>query len=173
MHQPDRLRFISLAMRRVGLAAVLLLACGLTGLIVAGETSLIDRAPGFDTTALVRYDGKRFAVEQEDWVATDAIATALVKKIEAGRVSYVAITTTATGSYSSDALFSKHIQYPGLSVSERHGRPRNQFAYWTGEHWNNFTSTAQNSFLYLRTGSTRVLQANGKTCVFTKTASVC
>jgi hypothetical protein len=174
MHHSDRRRFISVvAMRRTGLAAILLAACGISGFIVADETSIMARAPGFDTNALVRYEGQQFGVEREGWVATDALATALVKKIEAGRVSYVAITTTATGTYSSDAMFSKHVQYPGLSVSEYQGRPRNQFAYWAGGHWNNFTSTAQNSFFYLRSGSTRVLQSNGRTCVFTKTAGVC
>lgn len=168
MHLSDSSRFISVvAMRRAGLAFVLLAACGISGFIVADEFSTMGRASGFDTNALVRYESKRFGVEREDWVATDALATTFVKKIEAGRVSYVTITKTATGTYSSDAMFSKHVQYPGISVSEHPGRRRNHLAYWAGDHWNAFTSPSQSSLLYFQSGSTRI------TCVFTKTTSVC
>ena len=90
---------------------------------------------GFDPANLVRFEGRNYTVENEDWVATEPLSTARVKKVEAGRVSYVTITTTATGTYSTDAMFSNHVQYPGIDVTERRRYPHNRFSYWSGGNW--------------------------------------
>ena len=50
----------------------------------------------------------------EPWVSTDAISQTSVRKIGYGRTTFVTISKTATGTYSSDALQSPHIRYPGI-----------------------------------------------------------
>ncbi|UXN73657.1 hypothetical protein N8D56_23295 [Devosia sp. A8/3-2] len=71
---------------------------------------------GSDPSQLVKFEGTNYLVENEDWVSTTPLSSTRVKKIEMGKVSYVDITTTETGTYSTDAMFSNHIQYPGISV---------------------------------------------------------
>ncbi|WEK03023.1 MAG: hypothetical protein P0Y65_12490 [Candidatus Devosia phytovorans] len=109
-----------------------------------------DEAPtvGIDPSKLVRYEGRKYIVDYDASVSTDPISTSQVKKIEGGRVSYVTITTTETGTYSSDAMFSNHVQYPGIDVQPVHSR--NHFAYWTNGHWSGFVTRAANSFIYAR-----------------------
>lgn len=91
-------------------------------------------AKGFDTSRLVKFDDKFFAIDYDASVSTDVISSTTIKKIEAGRVSYVSVGTTSTGTYSSDALTSKHIQYPGIAVREvnRHGDP---ISTWKRGDW--------------------------------------
>ena len=85
--------------------------------------------------------------DYDDWVATDPLSTARVKKVEAGKVSYVSITTTATGTYSTDAMFSNHVQYPGISVTPAEP-DRNVFRYWTNGRWSAFSTGTAGSFTY-------------------------
>ncbi|HEV7344950.1 MAG TPA: hypothetical protein VGN60_04875 [Devosia sp.] len=102
---------------------------------------------GVDTAALVKFEGREYVVDHDDWVATDPLSTTRVKKVEAGKVSYVTITTTATGTYSTDAMFSKHVQYPGIAV-EAADRGRNFFRYWTNGRWSAFSTGIAGSFVY-------------------------
>lgn len=106
-------------------------------------------ARGFNTDDLVKFEDRDYAVSNEDWVSSDPLSTVRVKKIEAGKVSYVTITTTATGTYSTDGMFSRHVQYPGISVTEH--RPANQFSYWSNGHWTGFAAKAGDSFRYFST----------------------
>lgn len=109
---------------------------------------------GFDTGKLVKFDGRDYEVSYEDWVSTDPLSAATVKKIEAGRVSYVSITTTATGTYSTDGLTSKHVLYPGIDV--RDANPRgNWFAYWSGGQWQGFATQRGNSFIAIASPAAR------------------
>lgn len=59
----------------------------------------------------------------EDSVSTTPIRTATVRKIEAGKTSFVTIATTSTGVYSSDGLESPNIRYPGIHPNERKYEP--------------------------------------------------
>ena len=112
--------------------------------------ALADEMPaGFDTSRLVKFDGREYEVDYADWVSTDALSTATVKKIEAGRVSHVSITTTATGTYSTDGLTSKHVLYPGIDVTEVKPHGRNFVRFWTNGVWYSFSSRAGNSFIRL------------------------
>ncbi|WP_140048850.1 hypothetical protein [Devosia lucknowensis] len=104
---------------------------------------------GFDTDKLVKFDDRTYQVDYEDWVSTDPISTATVKKIEAGKVTYVSISTTATGTYSTDGLTSRHVQYPGIDVTEVVPRADNFMRFWTNGSWYRFTSQAGNSFIRL------------------------
>lgn len=101
---------------------------------------------GFDTGKLVKFGDREYEVSYADWVSTDPLSTAIVKKIEAGKVSYVSITTTATGTYSTDGLTSRHVLYPGIDVNQvnPHG---NQFAYWSSGQWQGFAVQSGNSFI--------------------------
>src|SRR5690606_33677992 len=88
------------------------------GLGIAMAASLVSplMADGIDPDRLVKFGERDYIVDYADWVSTDPITTHRVKKIEAGRVSDVIVTQTATGTYSSDGLISPHILYPGISV---------------------------------------------------------
>ena len=50
----------------------------------------------------------------EPTVSQAVQSTQVVRKIEAGRTSFVEVVTTASGVYSSDGLDSPHVRYPGL-----------------------------------------------------------
>lgn len=125
-----------------------------TGLAALGPGYVLDvmadeMPAGFDTDKLVKFDGREYEVEYADWVSTDPLSSATVKKIEAGKVTYVSITTTATGTYSTDGLTSKHVQYPGIDVTEVTPRSRNWVRFWSNGSWYSFASRAGNSFLRL------------------------
>ena len=129
--------------------------------------------PGFDPANLVRFEGRTYSIENEDWVDGEPLSTEVVKKVEGGRVSYVTITTTSTGVYSTDAMFSDHVQYPGIEVTELPRYPYNRFSYWSGNNWSTFTSGGANSFFYYRNGNTRVSTYGNTTCVSGPNYRVC
>ena len=112
--------------------------------------SFADEMPaGFDTSNLVKFDGREYEVDYADWVSTDPLSSATIKKIEAGRVSHVSITTTATGTYSTDGLTSKHVLYPGIDVTAMGPGSGTLVRYWTNGDWYSFKSRAGNSFIHL------------------------
>ncbi|MBJ3784944.1 hypothetical protein [Devosia sediminis] len=111
---------------------------------------MADEMPaGFDTDKLVKFDGRDYEVEYAPWVLTDPVSSATVKKIEAGKVTYVSITTTATGTYSTDGLTSRHVQYPGIDVTEVTPNRANWVRYWTNGNWYTFASRAGHSIIRL------------------------
>lgn len=114
------------------------------------ETFADEMPGGFDTSKLVKFDGRDYEVEYADWVATDPLSSSTVKKIEGGRVSYVDITTTATGTYSTDGLTSRNVLYPGIDVTEVTPDRASWVRYWTNGRWFSFLSRAGNSYIYLR-----------------------
>ena len=113
------------------------------------ETFADEMPAGFDTSKLVKFDGREYEVEYADWVSTDPLSSTTVKKIEAGRVSHVSITTTATGTYSTDGLTSKHVLYPGIEVTAVGRGTGTYVRFWTNGDWYNFRSRAGNSFIRL------------------------
>jgi hypothetical protein len=121
----------------------------------------------------VRFDDREYQVQYEEGVDTNPLQTVRVKKIEAGRVSWVDIAVTATGTYSTDALVSEHIQYPGISVSpvEQPG-PGNRFSFWDGQSWTSFTPTAGMSMIFAN-AATAVRIGRDFTCVYGKSYRVC
>ncbi len=144
----------------------------LLGAIVAlalAPAGFADDLPnGFDTSNLVKFDDSFFNVEYEDWVATEPLSVQRVKKIEAGKVSQVTITTTATGTYSTDGLTSRHVEYPGISVDQVY-----PWSYWHNGRWFSFSSYRGNSFIYLRNGDVRVSTSPSRTCVSGPNYRVC
>lgn len=173
MDLPDR--HMLLGMTLGALCATALAFTGPGMVIETFADEFIDRvvAPGFDPANLVRFEGQNYSVENEDWVASEPLSTAVVKKVEGGRVSYVTITTTETGTYSTDAMFSDHVQYPGIRVEERPRYPRNHFSYWSGGNWYGFTSGGADSFFHYRDGDTSVSSYGDVTCVSGRSFHVC
>ena len=142
---------MSLPTRHMLLGMTLGAACA-TALAAIGPGIVIDAfademPAGFDTDRLVKFDGREFQVDYADWVSTDPLSTATVKKIEAGKVTYVSVTTTATGTYSTDGLTSRHVLYPGIDVTEVTPGRGNWVKFWTSGGWYSFSSRAGNSFL--------------------------
>ena len=168
MSLPDRRTLTGMAIG--AFTATLLAAIGPGAVLDA----LADEfAPGgINPDNLVIFEDQPYTVEHEDWVSTDPLSTARVKKVEAGKVSYVTITATATGTYSTDAMFSEHVQYPGISVGEFR-RPSNHFGYWHQGHWLSFHAPAADSFFYYDAGDTAVISWDDVTCVAGASNFVC
>ncbi|VAW23155.1 hypothetical protein MNBD_ALPHA12-1528 [hydrothermal vent metagenome] len=69
-------------------------------------------------SGLLRIGEKSYNVDIAPSVSRKVISQYRVRKFSFGRLENVQIITTASGTYSSDALKSHHIVYPGINVSE-------------------------------------------------------
>lgn len=143
MNLPDRHLLLGMTVGAFCATAIAAIGPGMV-LQAFGDEMAIS---GIDTASLVKYEGRDYLVDYDASVATDPLSTVRVKKVEAGKVSYVSITTTATGTYSTDAMFSNHVQYPGISV-ELDEPDRNFFHYWTNGRWSAFSTGTAGSFTY-------------------------
>jgi hypothetical protein len=145
MHLPDRRLLVAMS-----LGATFGVLAGMVGPGIAQDSVLeLQDQPAIDPDQLVKFEGREYLVENADWVSTDAESTSVIQKIEGGRTSYVTVTTTATGTYSTDGLFSEHIQYPGVTVTEVSDyRAPNRFSYWTSNGWTSVRVRLGNSFTY-------------------------
>lgn len=148
MNLPDRHLLLGMTLGAICATALAAIGPGMVFEALADEFV----PTGIDASSLVKFEEREYIVEHDDWVATDPLSSVRVKKVEAGKVSYVTITTTATGTYSTDAMFSNHIQYPGISV-EPAEPSRNFFRYWTNGRWSGFATGRAGSFVYF--GSSR------------------
>ena len=105
---------------------------GLIGLLVAGTLAL----PGLLPPAMADDEPARTMLKTGDellpdkltaemfvkpdwtfepWVSQEPLSQTTVKKIGYGKTTVVSIVTTSTGTYSSDAMSSPHVLYPGIS----------------------------------------------------------
>lgn len=139
------------------------------------ETFADEQPVGIDTSNLVRFEGRDYDVQYDDWVATDPVSRTSVKKIEFGRVSYVDVTTTATGTYSSEAMFSPHVQYPGISVEQTPAPAFGGAIAALGERgrWVALPLVRASSFVHIRAGRQRVLTDGRDTCVLSRSYTIC
>lgn len=128
-------------------------------------------ADGFDPSNLVRFAEDQ-GVSYEDWVSTEALSTHQIKKIEGGRVSYVTITNTSTGTYSSDGIDSPHVQYPGVIEPTN---PRNSFSFssWSNGRWSRFSTYSGNSYVSVSTYKNRRGETRTSTCISTASFRYC
>lgn len=121
------------------LTGMLLGAAAATGLAMTGAgfdiRAVADEllTPVFDASKLVVFDDTLFSVEVEPGVSTEVLKTATIRKIEFGRTSVVKVTTTASGTYSTDGLYSPHFRYPGIHVRPLTGKavPVQSVAFWS------------------------------------------
>lgn len=159
MQLPDRHLLLGMSLGAFTATALAAIGPGAVFSAVADEFL----PTGIDPDSLVRFEDRLFDVQHEDWVSTDPLSTARVKKVEAGKVSYVTITTTATGAYSTDAMFSRHVKYPGISVEEVTPRPR--FSTWSDGHWFAIHVPVANSFFYYEAGDISLADWGSDACV--------
>ena len=129
------------------------------------------QADGFDPSKLLILDEDN-GVQYEDWVSTDPLDTQVIKKIEGGRVSYVTIKRTATGTYSSDGIDSPHVQYPGVVEPDN---PRNRFSFssWNNGSWTRLNTYSGNSYVSVSTYKTRRGETRTSTCISTASYWYC
>ena len=168
MNLPDRHLLLGMTLGAVCATALAAIGPGVVVDVFADEAPV-----GFDTGKLVKFDDRTYQVDYQPWVATDPISTSTVKKIEGGKVSYVSISTTATGTYSTDGLTARNVQYPGIEVTEVPPNERAWFSSWSGRKWLRFSSYGGNSYVTLRHNGVRVSTGNNRTCVSGRGFSVC
>jgi hypothetical protein len=118
---------------------------------VAEATELVQTiAPALDLSNLVKFEGREYAVSYEDGTVSEPLSVTRIKKVEYGKVSYVDVATTISGTYSSEALFSPHVKYPGIHVVPT-GKPRAKFRFssWSAaDGWTAMSVTTAGSFTY-------------------------
>lgn len=158
-----------------GLTLGALLLAGLAGYGPSQmlETFADEMPAGFDTDGLVKIDGSYYEMSYEDSVSTDPTSTATVKKIEAGRVTYVNIATTATGTYSTDGLTSRHVQYPGIEVEQVYPNDNFWFSRWYDGQWVRISSYNGNSYVTVQNNGVRIRTSKHGTCVSSHSFSIC
>lgn len=143
MNLPDRQILLGIVLGAICASAIAAIGPGVVVEAFADEAAV----QGVDASSLVRYEGRDYDVNYDDWVDANPLTTTRVKKVEAGKVSYVTITTTATGTYSTDAMFSNHVQYPGIAVTATEP-DRSFFSYWSNGRWSAFSTGNAGSFTY-------------------------
>lgn len=168
MQLPDRHLLIGMT-----LGAVCATALGAIGPGYVVDAFADEMPAGMDTTKLVKFDDRDYEINYAPWVSTDPISSSTVKKIEGGKVSYVTIATTATGTYSSDALTSRHVLYPGIDVTEKRPRQRFSFSSWQDGKWFHFSRYNGQSFMSLYGNGVRFSNGGGSVCVSGKGFRVC
>ena len=70
--------------------------------------------PPFDASKLTKFD-----ITFADSISSDIKRTDTIKKIGFGKKTIVSIVTTPSGTYSSDALTSPYVRYPGIDVAPK------------------------------------------------------
>lgn len=98
--------------------------------VLADESAVSARADRF-----VHFDLPDRDVIIDPSVSREVQSRATITKVSFGKISTVEIFTTATGTYSSDALQSSHIRYPGITVADR--ASRNEGTGGTVSIWRN------------------------------------
>ena len=155
--------------------------------VVMGTTPVVFAQEGdnmIDLSKLIFFRGAAYSVTYEEGVSTAATETATVRKIGYGQTTVVNITTTSSGVYSSDAMTSPYIRYPGVFVSRlpasadetEGGIQAPQLAYWSeGKGWVATPFVTAGSFAVVtRTpyGTTVVNSTEGN-CVITAIVARC
>jgi len=148
-----------------GIDRVMIFVGGLVGLFVAGclaapqffpeafaaepQSHLLDRGKDLFPAPFDMRRLKKFDITLDDSVSTEITHTQIIKKIGFGQKKIVSVITTPSGTYSSDALTSPNVKYPGITVDR--AEPDSQWAHrhfstpsGSGEWW----SFSSGSFTY-------------------------
>jgi hypothetical protein len=105
-------------------------------------SDILPRQP-YDPSRLLKLD-----VVVGPGVSTDVQRSTIVSKISYGHREYVSIIQTSSGTYSSDALTSAHVKYPGIDVVPRfEGSWFNPFRF--GGEWTSSTSGSITTFSFI------------------------
>jgi hypothetical protein len=156
-------------MKLPSLPTILSLTTG--ALVLSLATANADGYNGIDASKLLIFN-EDLGVAHEDWVSTDPLETHAIKKIEGGRVSYVSVIRTATGTYSSDGIASPNVQYPGIIAP---AKPRNQFSFssWNNGQWTTMSTYNCDSYVSVSTYEPRRGETRTSTCISTASFWYC
>ena len=86
---------------------------------------------------------RRFDITLADSVSTTPERTTLLTKIAFGHKVTVAVVETPTGTYSSDAITSVHVRYPGVEVAPRRRYDDLRIPRWSVIEQGSFTYYTQ------------------------------
>lgn len=127
-----------------------------------------------DASRIVRRGDELWEITADGSVDEEPLHTATVTKIGYGQVADVAITTTSSGVYSSDAMTSPHVLYPGIRAERVYPKRIRSLAYWSGGRWVPSPQVAAGSTVIVqKTKRGFVMVTPGTTCVFTRTIASC
>ncbi len=84
--------------------------------------------PPFDFDGLARY-----TYDVSPAISTDVLKESTVRKIGYGNTEVVRVVQTPSGTYSSDALASPYIEYPG--ITKKRVRGAMGLAFWSNGRW--------------------------------------
>lgn len=87
-------------------------------LVSAAMADEMPQRPAIDFSALVKISDADYTAYHDATISTEILSQTTVQKIGYGRKTNVSIVKTPTGTYSSDALRSPHVRYPGIEVAE-------------------------------------------------------
>jgi hypothetical protein len=146
---------------RLSFAAVAAAAVGLAPVAWAQDVSGNNT---IDLNNLVFFDDRAYSVTYEDSVSRTATNNTTVRKIGYGETSIVNIITTSSGVYSSDALTSPHVLYPGVHVEEVPIEDEDGHRHWPVK--GSFVSVVQ-------TPGSLIISGNRGTCVITRSILAC
>lgn len=93
----------------------------------------------YDPDSLIKFEDRTYSVTYDESVNQEPIRQLRIKKVEYGRVSFVDIAETPSGTYSTEAMFSPHVRYPGVSVA----RVRDEQTVVQLFSWSNLTGWTQ------------------------------
>lgn len=152
------------------LLAIATIVTTLAGMAFADEVMFGKPVNGLSDD-LVRFDDRYYHVRQDESVSTTVLGHSRVRKIGYGQSSYVDIVTTPTGTYSSDAMYSPHVRYPGIEV-ERAFR-HSLISIWTSTRGWSGVSSSGSSFVHIRNTTSSASSHGGRTCVSTSASFSC
>lgn len=97
----------------------------IAGYTMTGRTDIVPAVFAQERTeapvsldSFVRFGDREFEINFGAGIDTTALSSVTVKKIAYGNEITVNIVTTPSGTYSSDALISPHVLYPGVEVTQ-------------------------------------------------------
>ena len=121
----------------------------------------------FDPASLARY-----SYELEPSVSTEVLKESTIKKIGYGNTEFVHVLQTPSGTYSTDALQSPYVEYPG--VLKKRSRDQIGLAFWSNGRWVMQTPVAAGSFVTItRFDGGQLMVTNDGMCVTTPTSVRC
>ena len=108
-------------------------------------------------------------------VSQDVLTSGTVRKIGFGRIETVNIVVTSTGTYSSDAMDTTHVIYPGIETRRKgEATVGDFFLALIDGRWSPMTPVAARSVVHYGSGlGTSYRTGGGSTCIFGENYSSC
>jgi hypothetical protein len=127
----------------------------------------------FDPSRLLKVSQKYDFKVDPRVVSSEPTQHSTVRKISYGRTEFVEVLQTSSGTYSSDALDSGNVEYPGI-LKERRSSPNVGLTYWSGGQWVVSKALNAGSFITITNYKDgQLLVTEDGTCVITRTSIQC